>query len=51
MAQGTVIRLEEEQLHCKATQRNLAAAVFRIALDDLRASHPSNRRSALHFLL
>ncbi len=51
MAQGTVNRLEIEQFHCEANQRKLAAAVFRIALEDLQAFHPSNRRSALHFLL
>ncbi len=50
MAQGTAISLEGEQDHFEANHRKLAAAVFRIALEDLRASHPSNRRSALHFL-
>ena len=51
MAQGTAIPLGGEQVHFEANQRKLAAAVFRIALEDLKASHPSNRRSALHFLL
>ncbi len=51
MAQGTAIPLEGEQVHCEATQRKLAAAVFRMALEALRVSHPNNRRSALHFLL
>ncbi len=51
MAQGTAIPLGGEQIHFEASQRKLAAAVFRIALEDLKASHPSNRRSALHFLL
>ena len=50
MAQGTAIPLGGEQIHLEANQRKLAAAVFRIALEDLKASHPSNRRSALHFL-
>ena len=47
MAQGTAIPLGQAE----DSQRNLAAAVFRMALEDLRVSHPSNRRSALHFLL
>ena len=51
MAQGTAIPLGGEQIHFEANQRKLAAAVFRIALEDLKASHPSNRRAALHFLL
>ncbi len=51
MAQGTAIPLGGEQIHFEANQRKLAAAVFRMALEDLKASHPSNRRSALHFLL
>ncbi len=51
MAQGTAIPLGGEQVHFEANQRKLAAAVFRMALEDLKASHPSNRRSALHFLL
>jgi len=51
MAQSTAIPLGGEQFHSEANQRKLAAAVFRIALEDLKASHPSNRRSALHFLL
>ena len=50
MAQGTAIPLEGEQVHFEANQRKLAAAVFRMALEDLRAPHPNNRRSALHFL-
>ncbi len=50
MAQGTAIPLGGEQVHFEANQRHLAAAVFRLALEDLRASHHSNRRSALHFL-
>ncbi len=50
MAQGTAIPLGGEQIHFEANQRKLAAAVFRIALEDLKSSHPSNRRSALHFL-
>ena len=51
MAQGTAIPLEGEQLNCEANQRKLAAAVFRMALEDLRGSHRSHRRCALHFLL
>ena len=51
MAQGTTVPLGGEQIHFEAHQRKLAAAVFRSALEDLKASHPSNRRSALHFLL
>ncbi len=51
MAQGTTVPLGEDQIHFEANQRKLAAAVFRSALEDLKASHPSNRRSALHFLL
>ena len=51
MAQGTAISLEGEQDHFEANHRKLAAAVFRIALEDLRASHPNDRRTALHFLL
>ncbi len=50
MAQGTAISLEGEQDHFEANHGKLAAAVFRIALEDVGASHPSNRRSALHFL-
>ena len=50
MAQGTAIPLGEE-VHSEDSQRKLAAAVFRMALEDLRTSHPNNRRSALHFLL
>jgi len=47
MAQGTAIPFGQPE----DSQRKLAAAVFRMALEDLKASHPSNRRSALHFLL
>ena len=50
MAQGTAVPLRGKQIHFEAHQRKLAAAVFRSALEDLKASHPSNRRSALHFL-
>ena len=50
MAQGTAISLGGEQVPFEPNQRKLAAAVFRIALEDLEASHPGNRRSALHFL-
>ncbi len=46
MAQGTAIPLGGEQVHFEANQRKLAAAVFRIVLEDLKASHPSNRRAA-----
>ncbi len=51
MAQGMTISPEGDQLNCEVNQRKLAAAVFRIALEDLRGSHPNDRRSALHFLL
>ncbi len=53
MAQGTAIPLGGEQVHSdsKDNQRKLAAAVFRMALEDLKASHPNARRTALHFLL
>ncbi len=51
MALGTAIPLGGEQFHCTANQRKLAAAVFRMALEDIKASHPNDRRSALHFLL
>ncbi len=51
MAQGTAIPLERQQVCFETNHRKLAAAVFRIALEDLKASHPSNRRTALHFLL
>ena len=53
MAQGTAIPLGEEQVHSDSedNQRKLAAAVFRMALEDLKASHPNARRTALHFLL
>jgi len=51
MAQGTATPLGGEQVHFEANQGKLAAVVFRSALEDLKASHPSNRRSALHFLL
>ena len=50
MAQGTAIPLERE-VDFQAKHRKLAAAVFRIALEDLKTSHPSNRRTAIHFLL
>jgi hypothetical protein len=49
MAQGTAISFERE-VDYQAKHRKLAAAVFRIALEDLKASHPNNRRTALHFL-
>ncbi len=53
MAQGIVIPLGEEQVHSGSgeSQRKLAAAVFRMALEDVKASHPNDRRTALHFLL
>jgi len=51
MAQGTAIPLERQQVCFDTNHRKLAAAVFRIALEDLKASHPNNRRTALHFLL
>ncbi len=51
IAQGMTLPLQGEQLNCEVNQRKLAAAVFRIALEDLRGSHPNDRRSALHFLL
>ena len=51
MAQGTAIPLERQQVRFETNHRKLAAAVFRIALEDLKASHPNNRRTALHFLL
>ena len=51
MAQGTVMPLERQQVCFDTNHRKLAAAVFRIALEDLKASHPNNRRTALHFLL
>ena len=50
MEQGTAIPLGGEQVHCEASQRKLAAAVFRMALEDLRVSYRNNRRSALPFL-
>ncbi len=50
MAQGTAIPLEGE-LDSKAKHQKLAAAVFRMALEDVRGPHLDNRRSALHFLL
>ncbi len=50
MEQGTAIPLGGEQVHCEASQRKLAAAVFRMALEDLRVSYRNNRRSALQFL-
>jgi hypothetical protein len=51
MAQGTATPLGGEQVYSEDNQRKLAAAVFRIALEDLKASHPNDRRTALHFLL
>ena len=51
MAQGTAIPLGREQDHSEGSHRKLAAAVFRMALEDIKASRPDDRRTALHFLL
>ena len=50
MAQGKARPLGGEQINIEANKRKLAAAVFRIALEDMKATQTSNRRSALHFL-
>ncbi len=43
--------VQENPIPLESTERQLAAAVFRTALEDLKGRHHEHRRTALTFLL